>query len=310
MPLAPPAFSTIAFGSDSSPSFAAPPAFASRAGDPLFRPPTAAPFSFMQAPFTFQARPGPAPSMQLSGRAGPSAPGGSNIFTAPSVASAFASTTVSASHSAGPVFTQPSPGLLPPLVCHMALTVPDRTTQGSMSTGQHSDAFTSLSHPASETGQSPWTETTEVFLDEGPSAHEGFSAFGSPSARGHSVVFSPSTLIDPQIFATTQLEGPPLLHTRALHAALEGMGYVLEERVPPAERPWQHDLSTASYLQIAAEIPPHRIIVLNLEEFQRFVSATLNERIRCTRGMLIRATSPSIGFLRSRISSSETYRTS
>ena len=74
-----------------------------------------------------------------------------------------------------------------------------------------------------------------------------------------------------------QFEGPPLFHTRALHAALERMGYLLEERLPPAERPGQHDLSTAAYLQIAAEIPPNRIIVLNLEEVQRLVSATLTE---------------------------------
>ena len=68
-----------------------------------------------------------------------------------------------------------------------------------------------------------------------------------------------------------------MLHTRALHTAFEKMGYVLEERLPPTERPGQHDLSTAAYLQIAAEIPPDRIIVLNLEMFQRLVSATLTE---------------------------------
>ena len=144
-----------------------------------------------------------------------------------------------------------------------------------MSTGQHSYAFTSWSHPASTTGQSPWTETTEVFLDEGPSVHGGLSAVGGPSAQGPSNAFPLAPLIDPQLFATMQFEGSPLFHTRALHAALEGMGYLLEERLLPAERPGQQDLSTAAYLQIAAEIPPDRIIVLNLEEFQRLVSATL-----------------------------------
>ena len=74
-----------------------------------------------------------------------------------------------------------------------------------------------------------------------------------------------------------QFEGPPLLHTRALHADLEGMGYLLAERLPPAERPCQQDLSTAAYLQIAAEIPSDRIIVLNLEKFQRLASATLTD---------------------------------
>ena len=42
---------------------------------------------------------------------------------------------------------------------------------------------------------------------------------------------------------------------------------MLEELLPPFERPGQHDISTAAYLQIAAEISPNRIIVLNLEEF-------------------------------------------
>ena len=53
---------------------------------------------------------------------------------------------------------------------------PDRTTQGSMSTGQDSIAFTSWSHPASASNQSLWTETTEVFVDKGPTTHGGFSA--------------------------------------------------------------------------------------------------------------------------------------
>ena len=52
---------------------------------------------------------------------------------------------------------------------------------------------------------------------------------------------------------------------------------MIEERLPPAERPGQHDLLTAAYLQIAAKIFPDRIIVLYLEEFQRLVSATDNE---------------------------------
>ena len=160
----------------------------------------------MQAPYTIQVRPGAAPSMQLPGRAAPLVTGGSNIFTTQFFAGAFSSTTVSALHSAGSAFPQPIPVLLPPLVGPMALTAPDRTTQGSMSTGQHFDACTSWSHPASATGQSPSIKSTEVFLDEGPSTHEGPLAFGSPSARGPSTAALPTTLTDPQIFATTQLE--------------------------------------------------------------------------------------------------------
>ena len=183
---------------------------------------------------------------------------------------------MSAPHPAGFVYPQPTLRLLPPPFGPGAQLAPDQTIRGSMSTGQHSDAFTFWSHPASTTGQSPWTEAPDLCLFEGLSAHECPSAQKGPLARGPSAVLSP--FIDPQIFATVQFEGPPLLHTRALHAALEGMGYLLEERLPPAERPSQHDHSTAAYLQIAAEIPPDHIIVLKLEEFQRLGSATHSVR--------------------------------
>ena len=153
MPLAFQAPPTLAIGASSLRSFGSPPTFTSRTGEHLFRPPVA-PFSFMQAPFAFQARPGAAPSVQPSWRASPPASGG-NVFTTLSLASAFASTTVSAPHAASFAFPQPTPGLLPPPAGPGAQTAPDRTTQGSMSTGQHSDAFTSWSHPASATGRSP-----------------------------------------------------------------------------------------------------------------------------------------------------------
>ena len=55
------------------------------------------------------------------------------------------------------------------------------------------------------------------------------------------------------------------------------MVYVLDKRLLPAVGPKQNNFSTTSYLQIAAKIPPDRIIVLNLKEFQRLVFATLIE---------------------------------
>ena len=93
--------------------------------------------------------------------------------------------------AASSAFPQPTPELLPPPVGPGVQTATDRTTQGSMSTGtgQHSDAFTSWSYPASATGQSLWTETTEVFLDEGPSVHGGPSAFGGLSVQGPLTAF-------------------------------------------------------------------------------------------------------------------------
>ena len=268
MHLAFPVPSTFALGASSSRSFASHPTFTSRAGEHFFRPPVV-PFSFMQAPFVFQARLGAPPSAQPLSRTQPWAPGAGNVFTSLPLTGASASTTMSASHPAGFVYSQPTPRLLPPPVGPGAQTTPNQVTRDSMSSGQHSDTFTSWSHPASATGQSPWTESTEVIVDE------SLLAFGGPSSQGPSTALPP--LIDTQIFALMQFEGSPLLHIRALHTALEGMSYLLEDRLPTAERPSQHDLSTAEYLQIAAEIPPDRIIVQNLEEFQRLVTATLTD---------------------------------
>ena len=123
-----------------------------------------------------------APSATPPGRSPFSALGG-NVYTTLSLASAFASTTLSAPHAASSGFPQPTPGLLPPPVRPEMQTAADRTSQGCMSTGigQHSDVFTSWSHQASATNQCPWTETTEVFVDEGPSVHGGSSAFGGIS---------------------------------------------------------------------------------------------------------------------------------
>ena len=217
--------STLAFGGTSL-------SFASRANEHFFRLP-AAPFSFMQAPLSFQARFGTAPSAQPLGRSTPSAPG-RNVFTTLTLSSAFASTTVSASHAACSAFPQTIPGLLLLLIGPKAQMAPDRTTQAPRFTGQHLDVFTSWSHPAFATDQSPLTETTEVFLEEGPSSHGNPLTFKGPSAQGPSTVFPLAPLIDFQIFATMQFEGPPLLYTRALHAALEEISYLLKERLPTA----------------------------------------------------------------------------
>ena len=151
MPLAFQAPSTIAPGASSSRLFASPPTFTSRAGEQLFRPP-AAPFSFMQAPI---ARPPAAPSAQPPWRALPPASGGGNVFTTLPLAGTFASTTMSAPHPVGFVYPQPTLRFLPPPFGPGAQMAPDQTIRDSMSTGKHSDAFTSWSHPASATGQSP-----------------------------------------------------------------------------------------------------------------------------------------------------------
>ena len=122
-----------------------------------------------------------------------------------------------------------------------------------------------------ETGQNSWREANDIFLDEGPSAHEGHSA------RGFSSLYPFPSFIEIQIFVTTQFEGLTLLHTKALQAAFEWMGHALDKHLQLAERTGKHDRLTVAYFQIAVELPPNRIIVLNLKEFQRIVFATLTE---------------------------------
>ena len=55
------------------------------------------------------------------------------------------------------------------------------------------------------------------------------------------------------------------------------MGYTLEEHLPSAERPNKRDLFTKTYLQIAVDMPPDRIIVLNLQEFSTLVAKAVIE---------------------------------
>ncbi len=100
------------------------PSFVCRAAEHFFRPP-AAPFSFMQAPFMFQASPGTAPSTQPPGRSPPSAPG-DNVFRTLSLASAFVSTTMSPPHATSSAFSQPTPKMLPPPIGPGAQMAPDR----------------------------------------------------------------------------------------------------------------------------------------------------------------------------------------
>lgn len=77
------------------------------------------------------------------------------------------------------------------------------------------------------------------------------------------------------MFRTTQFEGPPLLHTWNLLAALDSMSHLVEERIPTGEQPGQHDFFTAMNHQIAAELPADRIIVLNLQDFSMLISAVV-----------------------------------
>ena len=56
------------------------------------------------------------------------------------------------------------------------------------------------------------------------------------------------------------------------------MGYTLDEHLPSAQRPYQRNLSTEAYLQIAADMPPDRIIVLNLQESSTLVANAVIEQ--------------------------------
>ena len=55
------------------------------------------------------------------------------------------------------------------------------------------------------------------------------------------------------------------------------MSYTIEEQ-PSAEHPYQRELSTEAYFQIAGDMPPKCIIVLNLKEFSTLVANAVIEQ--------------------------------
>ena len=93
----------------------------------------------------------------------------------------------------------------------------DRPAGASTSTGYYSAAFSSWFHQASASGQSvplfPWEDTTEFLPKEEPSA-------GDFSIQDLSTHYPPLLVDFLHIFSTTQFKNPPLLHTRALLAAI------------------------------------------------------------------------------------------
>ena len=117
---------------------------------------------------------------------------GSNVYTTLPLASAYAFTTIGAPHSAITAFPQPTFGLLPLPVETRAPSPIGRMTRDFMFTGQHSNAFTFLSHLATATNQSRLKENPDIFLNKGPSADEG------PSAHGPSIAWPSPPLLDLQ----------------------------------------------------------------------------------------------------------------
>ena len=207
MPLAFPVPSTLALCTSSAPPFATLPTFVSRTGESLFRPPAA----------FFHAETFLLPSASWC------SPFGATTWalTAPGTWRQYLHNAVTGKHSRINDCERSARLRLRILTADSGTAAAARriwSLDGSRPddsrlyvTGKHSNAFTSWSHPASATGQSPLTKTTEVFLEEGPSAHGRTSAFEGPSAQNPFTAFSFAHLINPQIFATTQFEVPPLL---------------------------------------------------------------------------------------------------
>ena len=139
-----PAISTAAPGAGSSYAFNTPSTFVSRTAETIFRLP-APPFSFMQAGTpSSQVLPKAA---QVPGHAFPSTLSSANVFAPLSFGSTIVSSFINAPVS-GPAVVPPSSGLLPSPAGPGATSSLDQAARDSASTGQHSEAFTSWSHPA------------------------------------------------------------------------------------------------------------------------------------------------------------------
>ena len=69
-----------------------------------------------------------------------------------------------------------------------------------------------------------------------------------------------------------------LLHLRTATSVIEKLGYTLEERLPPVERPNTRDLSVFAYLQIADNVPSEYLIPLDLNEFNELMNKVVREQ--------------------------------
>ena len=140
----------------------------------------------------------------------------------------------------------------------------------STSTGQYSGAFDSVSSKDSRPSSVSTPAPQMSPLYQSSEFHHGFD---DPSMR-----FPPLVPDFHCEFGSGHIEGPQLLHTRALQSALELMGYTLDEHLPSAERPYPRDLFIEAYLQIAVAMPPDCIIVLNLQKFSTLVANAVIEQ--------------------------------
>ena len=198
-PLTIPVFSTAATSAGSSPAFNTPPTFVSRAAEPFFRLP-APPFSFMQTGTPpSQVLPGAA---QAPGHAFPSTLRSANVFVPLSLGSTLVSSFINTPVSRPAVIPQSS-GLLPSTAGPGATTSLEQTPRDSASTGQHSDAFTSWSHPASASNPFALHDIRDIVIDEGNLVQEH-----SPTSPSDSTPKLSNYLINLQHFSTT-VRGPP-----------------------------------------------------------------------------------------------------
>ena len=140
----------------------------------------------------------------------------------------------------------------------------------STSTSQYSGAFESVSSKDSYFALVSTPAPQMSLLHESSEFQHGFD---DPSMRFPRLV--PDFLRE---FGSGHIEGPQRIRTQALLSALELMGYTLDEQLPSAEHPYQRNLSTKAYLQIASDMPPDRIIVLNHQEFSTLVANAVIEQ--------------------------------
>ena len=148
-------------------------------------------------------------------------------------------------------------------------TVPTRSS--TLSAGQHtgtsSVSFQSMENRPSATESvkdNPQPEECEDVLMEEPQVFEG--------------------LLDEtlRVFLSRFTERPDgvtnLLHLRTATSVIEKLGYTLEERLPPVERPNTRDLSVFAYLQIADNVPSEYLIPLDLNEFNELMNKVVREQ--------------------------------
>ena len=238
--------------------------------------------------FVVPRPPGPTRSLQFATahQQAPSMPAPSTVLLRPPFQPQFAAPTPGSAQLPPPLT------LLPPsTVSGVPATQPlptraSGTASASSSTGHYTGAFSPYTPGSQQDPSAPVEGPGDRCLSP--------LSYVEDLIRSHSVESSPApedrpqrsvaipfvtlperlpmaTLDFLQNFSTQRAEGGPVFHTRAELACLEGMGYALEESLPPIGSVPPRDVSLNVFLQYIDRASPGHVLSLDLDSIGRLI---------------------------------------